>query len=748
MIITARLNRFRQSPWGLALILPAILMPLTTQLSVRLWMLDGYVYLIYLPLAMIIAMLLVYDWKAFPGIATGLSLYYFNRYAPGPAAAIAASWLMALLSGWSGYRLQVKRRWGVSYGELRLMPNRLFWLAFFIPSLFVFMMQALAMAGLVPLKGSIFPWELFSLHTLLNFQSVLLACVTMVPVCYLVVRSLRSPGYLRLTIFRLRQQFSPEVSKTEGVVWTLLLAFLLTMLLQVAPGRQNLLATEYGLPLMLPLMLWAAMRFGYLFTGLVWALLLMVLYQLRDRFLHPDTGPYQLAVISANLLVFSLSLLLMAAITTRQRRTLARTKAAALNDPVMNLPNLRALSLALANSPGSTLCFLTIPDLDRLSRTYGLRLRIHYKSSLAAHLKPELQPEEDVYQLPGFDLVMRLEGIGQLARIENITARLKDYCLSWDGLPVHPGIGVSYCSVLPPVNHLYELLGELSGMAELSLTSGITENLQQKMTQPVQYRISKKIALLSTIQQALKSNGFQLIAQKICGVRGDDYHAVWLALENDHREPVPATEFYAVINEFGLTWELDCWRLRQVLSFINQHRARLPGIRIATELFTLSLCRPGLAKEIQAMLQDYCVEPWQLIFYVEESPMLTPHSGGYRAIDQLRYLGCRIAISNFGHGYGSYALLKQIEADMLRLNGEFVRNMFNNSLDYQIIESTCIMARLKKMQIVAADVETQEADTLLRKLGVDYLQGALYGEAKPLHSLAEKDEAPPQRLPD
>lgn len=133
MIITARLNRFRQSPWGLALILPAILMPLTTQLSVRLWMLDGYVYLIYLPLAMIIAMLLVYDWKAFPGIATGLSLYYFNRYAPGPAAAIAASWLMALLSGWSGYRLQVKRRWGVSYGELRLMPNRLFWLAFFIP---------------------------------------------------------------------------------------------------------------------------------------------------------------------------------------------------------------------------------------------------------------------------------------------------------------------------------------------------------------------------------------------------------------------------------------------------------------------------------------------------------------------------------------------------------------------------------------------------------------------------------------
>ncbi|HBV40181.1 MAG TPA: sensor domain-containing phosphodiesterase [Erwinia sp.] len=742
MIIKARLNRCRHSPWGLALILPAILMPFTTQLSVHLSMLEGYVYLIYLPLAMMIAMLLVYDWKAFPGIAVGLSVYYFNRYVPAAAAAIVAAWLIVLLSGWTGYRLQVKRRWGVNCGELRLMPERCFWLAIFIPSLFVFTMQVLVAADLVPIKGSIFSWDPLSLHTLLNFQSVLLACITMVPVCYLIVRSLRSPGYLRLTIFQLRQQFSPEVSKTECAVWALMLVFLLTMLLLLASGRHNLLTTEYGLPLILPLMLWAAMRFGYLFTGLVWALLLIALYQLRDRFLHPDTGPYQLAVISANLIVFSLSLLLMAAITTRQRRTLARTKAAALNDPVMNLPNLRALSLALANSSSSTLCFLTIPDLDRLSRTYGLRLRIHYKSSLAGHLKPELLQGEDVYQLPGFDLVMRLEGIVPVARIENLAARLKDYCLSWDGLPVHPGIGVSYCSVLPPVNHLYELLGELSGMAELSLTSGITENLRQKMTQPVQYRISKKISLLNTVQQALKSEGFQLIAQRICGVRGDDYYSVWLALENDRREPISAEEFYPIVNEFGLTWTLDCWRLRQVLAFIDEHRETRPGLRLATALFTLSLCRPGLAKDIQAILQDYGVEPWQLILYVEESPMLTPFSGGYRTLDQLRRLGCRVAISHFGRGYGSYALLKPIEADMLTLHGEFVRNMLDNSLDYQIIESTCIMARLKKMQIVATDVDTQQADNLLRKLGVDYLQGALYGEARPLRLWMEEAGQP------
>lgn len=740
MTIKARLNRFRQSPWGLALILPAILMPIATHLSVRLWMLDGYVYLIYLPLAMIIALLLVYDWLAFPGITLGLSVYYFSRYAPASAVVIICAWLTALLSGWCGYRLQVKRHWGVNYGELRLMPVRLLWLVFFLPFLFVFMMQVLATAGVVPLHGSIFSWEAFSLHTLLNFQSVLLACVTMVPVCYVAIRSLRSAGYLRLIFLRFRQQLSPEVSRTEFFIWFFLLAFLLTMLLQVQMSRHNLLSTDYGLPLILPLMLWAAMRFGYLFTGFAWALLLMLLYQLRDRFLHPETGPYQLAVISANLLVFSLCLLLMAAITTRQRRTLARAKAAALNDPVINLPNLRALSIALAESPRSTLCFMTIPELDRLSRIYGLRLRIHYKRNLASHLRPELKPGEDVYQLPGFDLVMRLEGGSQLSRIESIAARLKDYCLSWDGLPVHPAIGVSYCSVEPPVSHLYELLGELSGMAELSLASGVTESLQQNVMQPIQSRIGRKIELLNDVQQALKADGFQLMTQRICGVRGDDYHYIWPALENSYGEPVPSEAFFPIVNEFGLTWELDSWRLRQALTFIKDRRDSLPGIRIAIDLFTVSLCRPGLARTIQALLQSYGVEPWQLIINVEESPMLTLHGGGSRAVGQLRQLGCRIAISHFGHGYGSYPLLKEIEADILQLNGAFVRNMLNNSLDYQIIESTCVIARLKKMRIVATDVASPEADTLLRKLGVDYLQGALYGDAQPLSSLAETDE--------
>ncbi|MGE9552345.1 EAL domain-containing protein [Erwinia amylovora] len=737
MKISPWLSRFCNNPWGLALLLPLILMPIATLISVRLWVLEGYVYLIYLPLAMMIAMLLVYDWGAFPGIIIGLAAYYFNRYAPPHALIIVCGFVGSLLCGWTGYRLQAGRRWSVELVDLRLIPCRLFWLVFMIPALFTSSLQLMATMGLLPLTRSIFSREFLSLHSLLNLQSLLLSCLTMLPICHQFIRCLRNPGFIRLGYHRILRQASPEVKNLEYILWMGLVAFMLLVLAQFDGSKQNLLSTDYGLPLLLPVMLWAAVRFGYLFTSFSWAMLLMVVYQMRDRFLQAVTDPYHLAVMSANLLVFSLTILIMSAISTRQRQILALAKAAALNDPVMNMPNLRALGIALEKSPRSTLCFLSIPDLDRLSRTYGLRLRIQYKRSLATHLKPDLLPGEEVYQLPGFDLVMRLDEEAPLERIENLAARLKDYHLSWEGLPIHPQVGLSYCYVRPPILHLYELLGEMSGMAEVSLTSGVVESLHQNSTTPVQSLVTQKISLLNDIQQALKTDGFQLMAQQICGVRGDDYYEIMLRMKDSQGDSVKPGLLHLVVNEFGLHWHVDRWVLAQTLAFINTHRETLPGLRFSINLFAASLCRPQLAREVEALLREHNVEAWQLIFEVEESPILTDYSWGNRSIAQLRNLGCRVAIDDFGSGYASYARLKEVQVDMLKIDGSFVRNMIHNSLDYQIIESTCVIARLKKMQILAKCVETEEEDDLLRRLGVDYLQGPLYSQPRPLQEVAD-----------
>ncbi|VFS80813.1 Cyclic di-GMP phosphodiesterase YfgF [Raoultella terrigena] len=91
----------------------------------------------------------------------------------------------------------------------------------------------------------------------------------------------------------------------------------------------------------------------------------------------------QLAITSSSYLVFSFIIAYMAMLATQQRLIHARVRRMAFLDPVVHMPNLRALSRALESSPWSVLCFLRIPELELLGRHYGVMLRIQYKQNLA-----------------------------------------------------------------------------------------------------------------------------------------------------------------------------------------------------------------------------------------------------------------------------------------------------------------------------------------------------------------------------
>ena len=732
---SALLKMFATRFWGLPLLLSVVMMPVAFSLSVRVWLSEGYVYLIYFPWAMIIALLMVFSWSALPGIMLVLLCRYSSLYSPLQAFTIISVFFITMVICWGGYSFQANRRWRTGFGELQTAAGRLFWLAFSLPTLFIVLMQIVTPMNILPLSHSIFSSDWFSMHTLLNYQSVMLSLLACAQVFYFAVRVLSKPRFLFTLRQRCKNEFAPTVTLKEWGLWLSLVLFLLYMLTRFRSGQENLLATDYGIPLLLPLMLWSAVRFGYLFTAISWGILLIVLYQLRDRYSGSVTDGYHLAVISANLLIFTLTILLMSAISTRQRRLLSKAQNMAHRDPVMGLPNMRALHNALTNHAGVVLCFLRIPELDRLSRTYGLQLNIHYKRSLAIHLRTRLSPSENIYQLPGFDMAVRLEYATTAERIEELERHLKDFHLNWGDLPVQPDIGISYCHIMPPVRHLYELLGEMSAMAEVSLHSGQVENLQPKNAVPVQRRVTEKVAMLQDIRSAMQNGNFYLMTQKIHGMRGDDYYEILLRMVNAQGEHLKPNVFMPVVQEFGLTWEIDRRVLEQTLQFMDQHREQLPGIRMAVNVFAATLCRPQLVADISARLKACNIEPWQLIIEVAESPVLSDYHWGNKNIAQLRQLGCRIAIDDFGTGHVGYSLLKQIQVDILKIDGSFVRNMLQSSLDYQIIESICMMARLKRMHIVAECVEAPDVAMALRKLGVDYLQGFIIAMPEPLENI-------------
>ncbi len=142
------------------------------------------------------------------------------------------------------------------------------------------------------------------------------------------------------------------------------------------------------------------------------------------------------------------------------------------------------------------------------------------------------------------------------------------------------------------------------------------------------------------------------------------------------------------------------------------------------------------------LLAKYNIEAWQLIFEVTESHSLSNPEQARQTLAVLQDMGCRVAIDDFGTGYASYARLKHVSADILKIDGSFIRNIATSSLDYQIVASICHLARMKNMRVVAEFVENEEIREAAISLGIDYLQGYGIGKPVPLEQLAAEPLSP------
>ncbi|MEG1249320.1 MAG: sensor domain-containing phosphodiesterase [Citrobacter sp.] len=729
----------RDKWWALPLILPSLLLPLLSCANTYAHISTGTVILFYLPLALMISLMLFFGWAALPGIVVAISWYKYPQVGLYESLSVIAHFVVTIVLSWGGYKVFAPRRNNVAHGDSHLMFQRIFWQVFCPATLFLVLFQFAAFVGVYESKSGMTGVMPFNVSTLINYQALLVGNLVGVPLCYFIIRTLRNPLHLRGYFSQLKLQFDSKVTKKEFIIWLIILTTLMVLLCMPLNENSSIFSTNYTLSLLLPVMLWGAMRYGYRFISLIWAVVLITAIHYYQRYIPWYSGyDAQLTITSSSYLVFSFIVSYMSVLATRQRIVSARARRLAYLDPVVHLPNLRSLNRSLKSAPWSALCFLRVPGLELLGKNYGVMLRIQYKQKLSQWITELLAPDESVYQMSGHDLVLRLNTESHQQRIELLDKHIKQFRFIWDGMPLQPQVGVSYCYVRSPVNHIYLLLGELSTIADLSLATNAPENLQRRGAVHLQRDLKDKVVMMNRLQQALEHDRFFLMAQPIWGVRGDVYHEILLRLKGDDDEIITPDCFLPVAHEFGLSSSIDLWVIENTLKYMAQNQARMPARRFAINLSPTSVCRARLPTDIAQLLERYQIEAWQLVFEVTESNALTNAEQAQATLLQLQLLGCQIAIDDFGTGYASYARLKNVSADILKIDGSFIRNIVSNSLDYQIVASICHLARMKRMMVVAEYVESEEIRSAVISLGIDYMQGYLIGKPMPLNEILEE----------
>jgi diguanylate cyclase (GGDEF)-like protein/PAS domain S-box-containing protein len=249
------------------------------------------------------------------------------------------------------------------------------------------------------------------------------------------------------------------------------------------------------------------------------------------------------------------------------------------------------------------------------------------------------------------------------------------------------------------------------------------------------------------LQQALDEDRFELDLQRVLPAQGaeDDGRLrgeLLLRLRERDGSRVMPGAFMPAAERFHIAPRLDRWVLRQAVALLQ--RTAPPAIAsLSVNVSALTLQDAAFHQEARALLQQ--LGPRRaaaLCLEITETAVITRLSDAAHFVTQMRALGARIALDDFGAGASSYSYLKALPVDVLKIDGQFVRALMTDPLDQVAVRSFVDVAHTLGLQTVAECVETPEVLLELVRLGVGEVQGFLLHRPEPLDQLiAAAEEA-------
>jgi len=191
--------------------------------------------------------------------------------------------------------------------------------------------------------------------------------------------------------------------------------------------------------------------------------------------------------------------------------------------------------------------------------------------------------------------------------------------------------------------------------------------------------------------------------------------------------------FIPAAERSGRIIDIDRWVICNAIRTLADED-ELPALAI--NISARSFGEPGLADLIRANLKAFHVEPQRLIVELTETAALANIQDAEHFIRDIRSLGCTVCLDDFGVGFSSFAYLKQLPADVLKIDGMFIRNLADDPSDQVFVRAIVEVARGLGKKTVAEFVGSAETLAILRGLGVDYAQGYYLSRPEPVISLA------------
>lgn len=613
------------------------------------------------------------------------------------------------------------------------MGVRIFWMGFVAP---VGIKASMYIAGQwlsFPVVLSGYFGTASIIYSVIDIQSLICAALIFTMMFYYPLRMVINPRYAHTFWRRSLKPWLVVNKRLFTSVWTITLITILVLL--CSPYHSDYVA-GYLVPIVFIIFTLGISKLSPQLIMLSWAISAFLLAACNRNFLHGVKNEYALAFVMSVLICFTICLVYMTRIYKRSEWLKRRWRVQALTDPLTGLPNLRALERHLEENSDQIVCCLHMKNLEFLSRHYGMMMRVYFERSVMKIISPLLLCEENAFQLPGSELLLMLDRSQGPARLQHLLDCLNNQRFHWQNTVLDVEFGVSWGEVSGAGETLHHTLGQLSWLSEQACSAPQPLALTHSLA-VVTDQTTDRVLMLNRVKRALDEQTLALYAQPIQDEAGHGYHEVLTRLVSDG-ELIQPGQFIPVIAQFNLSTRFDMQVVEALLRWMQANPSSKPDARFSLNLMPLTLMQKDFAIQLLALFARYAVPEREIIIEITEEQAFSHSESSVQNIRQLRQAGFKIAIDDFGTGFANFERLKRLEADIIKIDGCFVRDITRDPQDVMIVKAICELAKAKSLTVVAEYVETTEQRELLLQAGVDYLQGYLLGKPQPLDAVMKK----------
>ena len=380
-------------------------------------------------------------------------------------------------------------------------------------------------------------------------------------------------------------------------------------------------------------------------------------------------------------------------------------------------------------------CALFYIDLDQfkyindtIGHAAGDRLLIDVAALLTAHVR-----EGDLLaRFGGDEFTLLLYNINRqdvLRAADNFRSLCDDYRFTEDDKSFTISCSIGIAMIDETVTSAQELLSHADMACNTAKQQGRN---RAKIYNPADLGKADMAADMnwaSQVREMLEHDKFQLVYQPIVDTDSgaiNDYEVLVRMICDDGQIILPGG-FMPAAERFGLIHSVDRWivsrAIRQLASLHDDgHRASF-SINLSGKAFEDATLLPL----IRELLDSTGLDPTWVTFEITETAAIDNLAAAEEFITALKDIGCQFALDDFGSGFSSFAYLKHLPVDKLKIDGSFVKGMAHSSVDQAMVESMNQVAHALGKRTVAECVENEETLVLLKEMGVDLAQGNYLG---------------------